>query len=160
LARGNEDVRLMQAQGLVEWARDQSLPIIAISGFNFDYDFHTQNGNEAFKAFMRDGIFEWVKPETLIDTNWADFNHDGNDDFPDSRLDLAFVAGPAKEWGMQCEVVVLEGDFPDGEKRSDHRPIRLAIVPFSRGPQFFRAGKINSHADSSGLRHSDQTTAH
>ncbi len=127
LARGNEQVRLMQAEGLVAWARDQSLPIVAIGDFNFDFDFQSQNGNEAFKAFMRDGIFKWIKPKDWIDTNWADFNRDGRDDYPDSMLDFAFVAGPAVHWQASCESIVRPGDFPDNPATSDHRPICVAI---------------------------------
>ena len=41
LARGNEKLRTQQAAGLREWARDQTLPVVAIGDFNMDYDFAT-----------------------------------------------------------------------------------------------------------------------
>ena len=63
---------------------------------------------------MRDNVWQWVKPEEWIDTNWAgDRNNPRVDRYPDSMLDFAFVAGPAREWNPKCRVIVLPGDFPD-----------------------------------------------
>jgi hypothetical protein len=70
-----------------------------------------------------------VEPSELIDTNWYDNPRepDGDDDYPGSILDFAFVAGPAKDWKSVCNVIVREDDFPDDEKTSDHRPYELII---------------------------------
>ena len=46
-------MRCSQAEGLREWARTQTLPIIAVGDYNFDYDFRTGTGNEAFAAFLQ-----------------------------------------------------------------------------------------------------------
>lgn len=129
LARRNEELRRQQAIGLREWARDQALPTIAVGDFNFDYDFHTQGGNEAFAEFLRDDVWHWVYPIEWIDTNWADPDGDGRDNYPDSMLDFAFVAGPATDWWTACRVIVRDGDFPDGPQQSDHRPIELIVRP-------------------------------
>jgi hypothetical protein len=43
-------------------------------------------------------------------------------------LDFSFAAGPAKQWGLQSEIIVREGDFPDTEKTSDQRPIRTTVT--------------------------------
>ena len=129
LARGNADLRTKQAIGLREWARDQSVAVINIGDFNLDYDFHTQRGNDAFPEMLRDNVYEWVKPIELIDTNWADRDGDGKDNYPDSMLDFAFVAGPAKNWKPVCRVIVRDGDFPDDKTTSDHRPIELRLAP-------------------------------
>lgn len=129
LARGNAELRKQQAIGLREWARDQSAPLIAIGDFNMDFDFRTERGNDAFPEMIRDNVWEWVRPNQLIDTNWADRNKDGIDDYPDSMLDFAFVAGPAKTWSPECVVVVRPDDFPDDETTSDHRPIKLMLNP-------------------------------
>jgi endonuclease/exonuclease/phosphatase family metal-dependent hydrolase len=131
LARGNAELRTEQARGLAEWVTDVRLPIIAIGDFNMDYDFHTQQGNEAFKVFVAAPILKWVKPAKLVDTNWADSDRDGKDDYPDSLLDFAWVAGPAREWTAEAVVVVREGDFPDNAKTSDHRPLTLRVAPTS-----------------------------
>jgi hypothetical protein len=127
LARRNAELRKSQAIGLREWARDQSVPLIAIGDFNMDFDFRTQRGNDAFPEMIRDNIWTWVQPKQLVDTNWSDRNKDGGDDYPDSMLDFAFVAGAAKTWSPECEVVVREGDFPDSDTTSDHRPVRLIL---------------------------------
>ena len=128
LARGNAKFRQQQAAGLREWARGQTIPTISIGDFNFDYEFKTRQGNRAFTEFMRDDVWQWVKPKEWIDTNWYDRDRDGKDDYPGSMLDFAFVAGPAKGWKWECEVLVREGDFPDDEKTSDHRPVVLKRV--------------------------------
>jgi endonuclease/exonuclease/phosphatase family metal-dependent hydrolase len=129
LARGKDNVRNRQAIGLREWARDQTLPTITIGDFNLDYDFHTMRGNQAFIEIQRDNLWQWVKPREMIDTNWSDPDGDGKDNFPDSMLDFAFVAGPAKSWKAECSVLVEENDFPDGPGKSDHRPIQLIVTP-------------------------------
>lgn len=129
LARGNAELRKMQAIGLREWARDQDAPLVSIGDFNMDFDFRTERGNDAFPEMIRDSIWTWVRPKELVDTNWADRGKDGVDDYPDSMLDFAFVAGPAKTWTPECAVVVRPSDFPDDDKTSDHRPIRLTLKP-------------------------------
>ncbi|QDV69020.1 Endonuclease/Exonuclease/phosphatase family protein [Rosistilla carotiformis] len=128
LARGNAELRKQQAIGLREWARDQNVGVINIGDFNMDYDFHTERGNDAFPEILRDNIFSWVKPVDLIDTNWSDNDGDGNDNYPESMLDFALVAGPAKDWNPVCRVIVRENDFPDDKTTSDHRPIELRLT--------------------------------
>lgn len=128
LARGNADLRTKQAIGLREWARDQSTGVINVGDFNMDFDFRTERGNEAFPEIIRDNIFTWVRPVELIDTNWADNDGDGKDNYPDSMLDFAFVSGPAKDWKPVCKVIVRDGDFPDDKTTSDHRPIELKMT--------------------------------
>jgi endonuclease/exonuclease/phosphatase family metal-dependent hydrolase len=129
LARGKAELRTEQARGLAEWAAEVRLPVIAIGDFNMDYDFHTQQGNEASQVFVTTPVLQWVKPAKLVDTNWADRNGDAQDDYPDSLLDYAWVAGPAKDWNAEAVVVVREGDFPDDARTSDHRPVKLRITP-------------------------------
>lgn len=127
LARSNADLRTQQASALVEWARDQTLPVIAVGDYNMDYDFPTGEGNEAFAAILQDGVFKWIQPEKFVDTNWADGDGDGLDNYPDSMLDFAFVAGQAMDWNVTSRVVVRKGDFPDDEETSDHRPVLTVI---------------------------------
>ncbi len=130
LARGRAEVRERQAEQLVEWAREQTIPIVAVGDYNYDYVFRTRKGNDGFVAMMRDGIWKWVEPVDLIDTNWFDnpSRPDGKDDYPGSMLDFAFVAGAATEWKSECRVIVREGDFPDNESTSDHRPFELKLI--------------------------------
>ena len=130
LARGKGEVRETQADQLVEWGRKQLLPVIALGDYNLDYDFATKKGNSAFPRMMKDNVWKWVKPEEMIDSNWYDNpeDPDGEDDYPGSLLDFAFVLGPAKEWNASCKVIVRQGDFPDNETTSDHRPFELLIT--------------------------------
>ena len=127
LARHNNALRKQQAIGLREWGRSQNVPIVNVGDFNMDYDFHTKQGNSAFPEIVRDNVWTWVQPQELIDTNWYDPDKDGKDNFPDSMLDFAFVAGAAKDWNPVCKVIVREGDFPDDDTTSDHRPIELIL---------------------------------
>ena len=129
LARGSAETRQIQAEKLVKWARDETMPIVALGDYNFDYDFKTRKGNESFRLFMKDNVFEWVEPVELIDTNWYDNPEqpDGKDDYPGSMLDFGFVAGSAKDWTTSCKVIVRDGDFPDNEKTSDHRPFEMIV---------------------------------
>jgi len=127
LARGNAEQRKTQALGLSAWAREQILPLIAVGDYNFDYDFPTKSGNEAFRAFLADGVWKWNEPRELIDSNWDDRDKDGKDNYPDSLLDMVFTAGPAKDWAIEVNVIVRDGDFPDDNKTSDHRPVRVAV---------------------------------
>lgn len=127
LARGKAEIRQKQSTMLVEWAREQNLPVFALGDYNFDYEFATEKGNPAFVNFMQDNIWSWVKPIEMIDNNWYDNpkEPDGKDDYPGSLLDFAFVAGPAKDWKTSCRIIVRENDFPDDEKTSDHRPYEV-----------------------------------
>ena len=94
-----------------------------------DYDFPTQKGNKAFDEFLTDDVWEWVKPDPLIDTNWCDRDGDGLDDYPDSMLDFAFVAGTARDWNAESRVIVRPSDFPDDKHTADHRPVELTVTP-------------------------------
>jgi len=129
LARGNEETRQIQAKKLVEWGREQTIPVVALGDYNFDYVFETREGNESFRLFMKDNVWQWVEPIELVDTNWYDNPEepDGKDDYPGSMLDFAFVSGSAKSWTTSCKVIVREGDFPDDETTSDHRPYELIV---------------------------------
>ena len=125
LARDDDELRVRQAIGLREWARAQTVGVICVGDFNFDFSFKTQKGNEALPEMLRDNIWDWVQPEEWIDTQWSD--DDGKDRYPDSMLDFAFVSGPAKQWDPKCRVIVREGDFPDDYSTSDHRPVELRL---------------------------------
>ncbi len=127
LARGNAQVRETQAIGLREWAKSQSIPILGVGDFNFDYDFPTATGNPAMQQFVQGDVWRWIQPVPMIDSNWADRNKDGIDDYPDSLLDFAFVSPLAQTWKSHCEVIVRPNDFPDDQSTSDHRPCLLRI---------------------------------
>lgn len=127
LARGNARLRTEQATGLREWARTQKLPVILAGDCNFDYDFHTGQGNKAHAAFFKDAVWKEVVPDERIDSNWADRNGDGKDDHPNSCLDFAAVAASGTKLTSSSKIIVREGDFPDTKATSDHRPLFLQV---------------------------------
>lgn len=136
LARGEADLRTQQARMLVKWVKSTPLPAISAGDFNFDFDFNTRKGNAGFDAMLEGGVWGWVEPDPLIDSNWSRDRRviDGNvDRFPDSILDFIFVANEAQQWRSESNVVVRDGDFPDTDETSDHRPIIATFDPSSGG---------------------------
>jgi endonuclease/exonuclease/phosphatase family metal-dependent hydrolase len=132
LARGEVKLRTEQAKMLRQWALDRKEPVIAVGDFNFDFDFKTQKGNFGFNAMMEGEVWTWLKPDPLVDSNWSDDRRVTDrrvDRYPDSILDFVFVANEAKQWNGKSNVVVREGDFPDSDETSDHRPIISSFAP-------------------------------
>lgn len=131
LARGEDDLRTDQARVLRKWAEGHAgEPVITAGDFNFDYEFATGRGNAAHDAMIEGGVWQWLKPDPLVDSNWADDKErPGNDRYPNSILDFVFVANGAKEWKGESDVIVRDGDFPDSDQTSDHRPIIATFDP-------------------------------
>lgn len=128
-ARKNAELRRQQAVGLRLWGQDQSLPIVGVGNYNFDFDIKTLRGNRSFDLFMIDYVWYWVRPEKFVDTQWADADNDGKDDYPNSCQEFGLVVGSAQLWSSKARVIVREGDFPDDSKTSDHRPVELIMSP-------------------------------
>lgn len=118
--------RLDQAHGLRTWAATQTLPIVTMGDFNFDFDLPNGPGNEAFQEFSKDNVFNWERPNSLAVTNWADQDDNGVNDF-NSVLDFIWTAGAAQSWNVTPEIIVEPGDFPDNALTSDHRPVAADI---------------------------------
>jgi endonuclease/exonuclease/phosphatase family metal-dependent hydrolase len=127
LYRSKADQREWQAGKLNEWARGQTLPIIAVGDYNFDY--HVENGPQdhdaGFDAFTADAVFKWVRPDTLMKTN----SHPNYN----TVLDFVFVGGPARDWDSNSTIIVEPADFPDNQETSDHRPVAASIFLGSAG---------------------------
>jgi endonuclease/exonuclease/phosphatase family metal-dependent hydrolase len=116
-------IRHEQAGLLNEWgefAADLELPVIAVGDYNFYYDVDGSSYDRGLDILEDDDVFDWVEPVELIRTQCT---VDGNDCRFNSVVDFIFVAGPAQEWDVISEVVVVEGDFPDDDLTSDHRPV-------------------------------------
>lgn len=128
-ARGNEDLRKEQAIGLSEWAKAQKLPVILAGDCNFDYDINSKRGNASYDAFLATNVWSAPTLEMDMDTNYDDRDRDGRDDYPDSRLDFAFLKSNGKPLSAKLEIIVRPGDFPDTDATSDHRPLFLNILP-------------------------------
>lgn len=129
LTRGKEANRNLQADLLTKWIKGVGVPVVAVGDYNMDFDFKTRKGNAAFDIIQEGGYWNWIEPKELVDTNWADPDGDGMDNYPDSMLDFVFVNESAKGLKLQCEVVVRAGDFPDDKTTSDHRPVLTTVHP-------------------------------
>ncbi len=127
LYRGNTAGRHAQAQGLNDWARARTLPVIATGDYNFDWHFQTgdTNHDRGFDLMTAGGVFRWVRPPApLIPTNCSSHR---------SVLDFVFVAGAALGWQGEAEILFPESSYcPDTASTSDHRPV-LARFEVSGG---------------------------
>ncbi len=115
---GTKNRRHKQAQGLNEWARQQTLPVIAVGDYNFDWNL--PNGDtdhdRGYDLLTAGSAFVWVRPPSLIPTLCSDrFT---------SVLDFVFVAGEAKNWMDSSEILFSNSNYcPDDDTTSDHRPV-------------------------------------
>ncbi len=128
LARGNAKFREEQANGLREWGAAQTVPIILAGDCNFDFDIPTKKGNPAYDAFFAGDIWQLFEPIEWIDTNWDDRDGDGKDNYPGSTLDFAAHCDHGTSVKGTCQIIVRNGDFPDNDRTSDHRPLMLEIT--------------------------------
>ena len=129
LYRSRDDERWRQATLLNEWARSQTIPVIAAGDYNFDWDYDNGEADHdtGYDNMTADGIWQWVRPERLVPTQCTD-------NLPctyDEILVFVFVSGAAQQWQAISDVVVEPGDFPDDQLKSDHRPVRARFVPLA-----------------------------
>lgn len=127
LYRTQEDDRDRQAAILNQWARAQTLPIVAGGDFNFDYDVPDgpSESDRGFDNLTADGVFVWVEPDTLYPTQCSN-------SLPcryDEILDFIFTAGDARSWQAESAIVLRPDDFPDDNRKSDHRPVVATFLP-------------------------------
>ncbi|MCI0641731.1 MAG: hypothetical protein L0Y72_23350 [Gemmataceae bacterium] len=116
LARGNASARHKQAELLNLWAKSQTLPLVAVGDWNFDWGVvdGDVNRDKGYDLLIANDVFRWVRPPNLVKTQDSAHN---------SVLDFVFVVGAAKSWLGSSEIIVKQGDFPDNADTSDHRPV-------------------------------------
>lgn len=114
LARGNEDLRNSQAEGLAEWAGDQTLPVIAVGDYNFDFDIDDGVGNQGFNNMLVDDHWAWLKPERLYQTQLSPKFY--------SVLDFVFTSNMPASWVGSSNILLVHPSV-DNEVESDHRPM-------------------------------------
>lgn len=124
LYRTRNEERYKQARLLNAWAAGQTLPVIAVGDYNFDWEVDSGEHDIGYNLLTNGGEFTWVKPEKLVTTQCSGWPCQFN-----SVLDFVFVAGPAQQWRAESEIIVVEGDFPDNASTSDHRPIMAQLWP-------------------------------
>lgn len=125
LYRGNSDGRHRQATMLKEWAQRQTEPVIAVGDYNFDWNYQAgdQDHDRGYDNMTADGSWKWIRPAVLVPTNAS--GHESVLDFiffsalPDERL----------RWDAISTILVRQGDFPNTDLNSDHRPV---LATFSR----------------------------
>lgn len=120
LARGDESLRQRQATGLGQWAAQQTLPIIAVGDYNFDYDIDDGIGNQAMKNMLSQDVFEWVQPPELFKTH-ASLKYNG-------VLDFVFISHKPNTWKVDSKILTGGFPFPDNSETSDHRPVQGRIL--------------------------------
>lgn len=117
LARGNESLRHRQATQLNEWVRTQTLPVIAVGDYNFDWEVNggDQNHDRGYDNMINAGSWTWVRPVTLIKSQCSpQFN---------SVLDFVFVNVAAQAWSGSSQILVEPNDCVASPLTSDHRPV-------------------------------------
>ena len=130
LYRSREDRRHQQATLLNQWAQNQTVPVIAVGDYNFDWD--VPNGDndhdDGYDNLTANDIFEWVRPAALRRTQCnLNFN---------SVLDFVFVAGDAQNWTNTSTIPEIRADYctTNNTAESDHRPVFAFLNPAATTP--------------------------
>lgn len=126
LYRGSETGRHDQARLLNQWAIAQTLPVINVGDFNFDWtiDDGDTDHDEGYDLLTQNGVFKWVRPATLIGTQCSEGVNN-----PRSVLDFVFVSGGAKLWPSTSEILTVPNDCPDsGNQTTDHRMVKAVFT--------------------------------
>lgn len=123
LFRGNAASRRQQATALNAWAATQTLPVVAVGDYNFDWNLPNGEASHdvGFDNMTANDTFRWVRPATLLKTQCSpQFN---------SVLDFVFVAGPARNWQGTSEILFHEPTYCTADNQhSDHRPVRAEFI--------------------------------
>ncbi|HEX7317610.1 MAG TPA: endonuclease/exonuclease/phosphatase family protein [Pyrinomonadaceae bacterium] len=122
LYRGDNAARHRQATQLNTWARQQTLPVIAVGDYNFDWSVSNgdTNHDRGYDNMTRNGVFNWVRPATLVRSQCdPTFN---------SVLDFVFTTPGPNGFRGTSEIVVESGDCPDDGNTPDHRPLRATLT--------------------------------
>ncbi|MGJ3251737.1 MAG: endonuclease/exonuclease/phosphatase family protein [Elainellaceae cyanobacterium] len=122
LYRSKEESRHQQAQLLHQWVATQTLPVVAVGDYNFDFDVAEGSQgkrDQGFDILTQDGAFVWIQPNPLIATICSDRYN--------SVLDFIFVANGAIAWPVESSEILFADPTssycPDDNTTSDHRPI-------------------------------------
>lgn len=127
LYRTDPEQRHNQAQMLNEWAQNQSLPIIAVGDYNFDFDVakgDQGNYDPGLDLMLYNDIFHWIRPQVLTASHCnTRYN---------TILDFIFVDQRASQWSVQeTNILFAEPDStycPDDDRTSDHHPVLATFM--------------------------------
>lgn len=125
LWRTEDASRHEQAELLNAWGAEQTLPVVAVGDYNFDWDVPSDGADyhdQGYDLMVEGGVWEWVKPDPLAKTqcSWS----------YDSVLDFTFVANAAKGWPATSDVLEVDRHYCDSQEdvRSDHIPVRATFT--------------------------------
>lgn len=120
LARGNASLREQQATGLKDWAQNQTLPVIAVGDYNFDYSVDDGTGNQGMTNMLTANVWQWVRPNRLYKTQASGkFN---------GVLDFIFIANIPAMWSVDSRIITEGFPSEDDSSRSDHRPLEGRVL--------------------------------
>ena len=139
LYRSRDEERHKQAALLNHWAAQQSLPVIAVGDYNFDWSLTGESYDLGYELLTDGGRFTWVQPQTLVTTQCSGWPCQYN-----SVLDFVFVAGTAQAWRAEATIIVTPNDFPDSAATSDHRPVLARFWPNQARPEPTSAPVLSS----------------
>jgi hypothetical protein len=125
LYRSRNEIRHEQARLLNRWAKKQTLPIIAVGDYNFDWDVKQgeQKHDKGYDLLTENQVFTWVQPDFILATHCSSKYS--------SVLDFVFVSGVAQTWNASSKILYPESSYcPDTPQKSDHRPV-LSIFDLS-----------------------------
>lgn len=129
LARNPDYMRYAQSRAIRKWTNTKkNFPIIMVG-----YDWGVENGegnqDKGYDILLREGqngeqkLF-WIKPEILNGTQCS-VTEDGIACIYNSVLDFIFVNSEARKWEGTSIIIKTEGDLPDDDETSNHRPVKV-----------------------------------
>ena len=126
LYRSRPERRVEQSRALRDWAARQTLPVIAVGDYN--YDWHFERGDlehdAGYDELVRGDALAWVRPVSLVPTHCSSYA---------SVLDFVFAGGAARNWAPVSHILEPQSGYcPDDRSKSDHRPV-LAEFDLGRG---------------------------
>ncbi|WP_187153006.1 lamin tail domain-containing protein [Acaryochloris marina] len=126
--RGSARKRQEQARKFRDWAGRQTLPVVAVGDYNFDFDISAMDGNPAFEIFFEEPVFSWARQTCLSSNTCPSTGTQCNECF-DGLLDFIFLSGDAKKWSNQSEILFKGSSFCDNDPTgaSDHFPVQAII---------------------------------
>jgi endonuclease/exonuclease/phosphatase family metal-dependent hydrolase len=123
LYRGSEAGRIQQSTMLNDWAENETLPVIAVGDYN--YDWRVVGGETdhdvGYDRITEDDVFEWLRPTMLSETQYSP-------SYDPAVLDFVFLANDEGAVSGTSEIIVEPDDFPDDHTTSDHRPIMATLI--------------------------------
>lgn len=128
LYRSRDFRRHEQARLSNLWASKQSLPIIAVGDYNFDWDIHVGDKvhDIGYDEMVSHGHFNWIRPRELKKTQADPRYH--------TVLDFIFLGGNTWTWKAESKILARDGSdtdddiLNDNDQTSDHRPVMATIT--------------------------------